>query len=95
MSVDGNLSRHGWVRTTGGIARDPELMDDPGHSASDGLLDFQCPRCGATVAERFYGPCRDCRSGLRAALGGEGRTVDVGVYEPKMNVTPNQVATKD
>ena len=32
---------------------------------------------------------------LRAAFRTEGRQVDVAEYEPKMNVTPNAVATKD
>lgn len=59
------------------------------------VLDFDCPRCGLPASGRFYGPCDDCRDALRGALGGEGRAVEVGVYEPKMNVTPNQVATKD
>jgi hypothetical protein len=59
-------------------------------------LSFTCPRCGASqVAAEFYGPCEQCRAGLRAALGGEGRTVEATVYEPKMNVTPNAVASKD
>jgi hypothetical protein len=26
---------------------------------------FTCPRCGAEVTDRFYGPCADCRSSLR------------------------------
>lgn len=54
-----------------------------------------CPRCGVSGPERFYGPCSACRAQLRATLGGEGRTVETAAYEPKMNVTPNQVATKD
>jgi hypothetical protein len=56
---------------------------------------FSCPRCGRDVSEHFYGPCAACCNELRANLAGEARTVDVGVYEPKMNVVPNQVATKD
>jgi hypothetical protein len=59
------------------------------------LLDFACPRCGSTTTARFYGPCDGCRTDLRASLGGEARDVEVAAYEPKMNVTPNQVATKD
>ena len=55
----------------------------------------ECPRCGALVEERFYGPCGGCREQLRAAFRTEGRAVDVAEYEPKMNVTPNAVATKD
>jgi hypothetical protein len=30
-----------------------------------------------------------------ATLGGDARQVEVAAYEPKMNVTPNAVATKD
>ena len=54
-----------------------------------------CPRCGRDVDERFYGPCATCRDDLRAAFVNEARIVDVAEYEPKMNVTPNAVATKD
>jgi NMD protein affecting ribosome stability and mRNA decay len=54
-----------------------------------------CPRCGTEVDERFYGPCGGCRAELRARLGGEAREVEVAAYEPKMNVVPNQIATKD
>lgn len=61
----------------------------------DELLDVTCPRCGAATRARFYGPCDQCRGELRAALAGEARDVEVAAYEPKMNVTPNQVATKD
>jgi hypothetical protein len=59
------------------------------------LLDFTCPRCGAAAQERFYGPCGECRSELRATVAGEQRTVDAPAYEPKLNVTPNAVALKD
>jgi NMD protein affecting ribosome stability and mRNA decay len=58
-------------------------------------LTFMCPRCGAPAAARFYGPCGDCRVDLRRAFAGEAREVEVAAYEPKMNVTPNAVATKD
>ena len=58
-------------------------------------LQFACPRCAAEVAEPFYGPCASCRSELVATLGGAAREVEVAAYEPKMNVTPNAVATKD
>ena len=58
-------------------------------------LSFDCPRCGAAVAdERYYGPCSSCRTELRR-VGGEAREVEVEAYEPKMNVVPNQIATKD
>ncbi|CAB4703849.1 MAG: hypothetical protein F2934_00025 [Actinobacteria bacterium] len=56
---------------------------------------FTCPRCSATVSGRFYGPCESCRAELRAKLGGEARQIELADYEPKMNVTPNAVATKD
>jgi hypothetical protein len=58
----------------------------------------RCPRCArelAPDAERFYGPCTECRAALRAAFLGEGREVEVAEYVPKMNVTPNAVALKD
>jgi hypothetical protein len=58
-------------------------------------LDFDCPRCGRPSSERFWGPCGACRTALRATQGGEARQVEAQAYEPKMNVTPNQVATKD
>ena len=58
-------------------------------------LDFACPRCHAAVAEAFYGPCEACRDQLRATMGSAARDVEVADYEPKMNVTPNAVATKD
>lgn len=70
-------------------AAPPTLPDLPDQ------LDFACPRCARPARERYYGPCAPCRSALRTALGGPGRRVEVGVYEPKMNVVPNQVATKD
>ncbi|HEY2429163.1 MAG TPA: hypothetical protein VGI06_09555 [Acidimicrobiales bacterium] len=56
---------------------------------------FGCPRCGAVVEERFWGPCARCRDDLAERLGREGRQVEAAAYEPKMNVVPNQVATKD
>jgi hypothetical protein len=59
------------------------------------LLEITCPRCGNAASARFYGPCDDCRRDLRASLGGEKRDVEVAAYEPKMNVVPNAVATKD
>ena len=54
-----------------------------------------CPRCGAGVTERFYGPCTGCRIELRVKYLSEGRVVEIAEYVPKMNVTPNAVATKD
>lgn len=56
---------------------------------------FECPRCQVEVDERFYGPCASCRASLRAAMGGEVRSVPRGAYEPAMHVTPNAVAQKE
>ena len=61
----------------------------------DEHLTFDCPRCGRPSAERFWGPCRDCRDALAATMAGEARTVEVGAFEPVMHVVPNQVATKE
>ena len=58
-------------------------------------LDFACPRCSMPTAATYYGPCESCREELVATLGGEQRDVEVEAYVPKMNVTPNAVATKD
>ncbi len=59
------------------------------------LLEFECPRCQTQAMARFYGPCSSCRDELRRTLGVESRDVEAVAYEPKMNVTPNAVATKD
>ncbi len=56
---------------------------------------FTCPRCEKTVSARFYGPCDACRTDMRANIRGEARIVHVAEYVPKMNVTPNAVASKD
>lgn len=69
---------------------EPTRLDPP-----TDLVDVTCPRCGVTASERFYGPCATCRDALRATLGGVQRDVAAAAYEPKMNVTPNAVATKD
>lgn len=58
-------------------------------------LDVICPRCDSAVVQRFAGPCERCREELRATQGNTGRDVVAAEYEPKMNVTPNAVATKD
>jgi acyl-coenzyme A thioesterase PaaI-like protein len=58
-------------------------------------VNVTCPRCHQQVDVRFYGPCDQCRATLRAQFRQEGRIVEVAEYEPKMNVTPNAVATKD
>lgn len=59
------------------------------------VLDFTCPRCQLPAAEEFYGPCETCRTQLVEAYQGRARDVATEAYEPKMNVVPNQVATKD
>lgn len=56
---------------------------------------FDCPRCAQPADGRFYGPCDTCREQLRATMLTERRDVEVAAYEPKMNVVPNQVATKE
>jgi hypothetical protein len=70
-----------------------------GGMANQGTLDevtpFDCPRCGAGVTERFYGPCETCRIDLRATVTAAARVTATEAYEPKMNVTPNAVALKD
>jgi hypothetical protein len=58
-------------------------------------IEFECPRCSSPARAAFYGPCESCREELRATQGTEGREVEVAAYEPKMNVVPNQIATKD
>lgn len=54
-----------------------------------------CPRCQREVTEPFYGPCTGCRAELRATYAAEAREIATADYVPKMNVTPNAVATKD
>ena len=58
-------------------------------------LDFTCPRCELPASARFYGPCDECRDSMRATLGNDAREIVAEVYEPKMNVVPNAVATKE
>lgn len=70
-------------------------MTDTTAATADALLDFTCPRCDLPASEAFYGPCTSCREQLRSTLGGDAKDVEVAAYEPKMNVVPNQVATKD
>jgi hypothetical protein len=60
------------------------------------LSEFECPRCHRGVAERFYGPCQPCRDELRSTLGHEPTGAPgLSRFEPKMNVVPNHVATKE
>ena len=58
-------------------------------------VEITCPRCHSPATERFYGPCTACRDLLRASFEGLAREVTAEGYAPKMNVVPNQVATKD
>jgi hypothetical protein len=69
--------------------------DIPDDDRDGGELAFPCPRCRHETTARFYGPCHDCRMQLRQQLSGEATELEVAEYEPKMNVTPNAVATKD
>jgi hypothetical protein len=58
-------------------------------------LSFSCPRCSSAVHERFYGPCESCRGELGSNVSTVAHATELGRYVPKMNVVPNQVATKD
>jgi hypothetical protein len=57
-------------------------------------IEQDCIRCGRREAMRFAGLCTTCREALHQLFAGEGRTIEVAAYEPKMNVTPNAVALK-
>jgi hypothetical protein len=59
------------------------------------MLTFTCPRCGTPAADEYYGPCASCRDELRSRFAGVARVVEAPEYEPKLNVTPNAVASKD
>ena len=65
------------------------------HDDDDAPLEFTCPRCRLEVTEAYYGPCTSCRTTLRVTQAGEQRDVEAAAYEPKMNVTPNAVASKE
>lgn len=43
----------------------------------------------------FYGPCSVCVGELRSKIGLDRKEVGIADYEPKMNVTPNAVASKE
>ena len=61
-------------------------------------MTLACPRCGVGDGQaRFYGPCEACRDELRAKFAGQAPSTaaEREAYEPKANVTPNFVATKD
>ena len=58
-------------------------------------MQFFCPRCKSDVDQDFYSPCEDvCVPELRSQVRGEARRVASEDFEPKVNVTPNSVATK-
>lgn len=78
-------------QTTG--SRDPGYV--PLTEPVPDTLDFTCPRCSQQRTEPWYGPCTTCRSELRTLIHGEAHEVVAQDYVPKMNVTPNAVATKD
>ena len=59
------------------------------------VADERCPRCDGVLDGELYGPCPACIAELRVNQRQEARAVEAEVYEPKMNVTPNAVATKD
>ena len=56
-----------------------------------------CPRCDNDLLDRdFYGVCETCATALRQKFDGSPRgDVTSAEYEPKMNVTPNAVASKE
>jgi hypothetical protein len=58
-------------------------------------LEFVCPRCQQSTMAEFYGPCNTCVGELRAGQALERQAVVAADYIPKMNVTPNAVATKE
>lgn len=55
----------------------------------------ECMRCRTPVELRFYGMCPACTAELDDRFAPVRRDVDVAAYEPKVNVTPNAVATKE
>ena len=58
-------------------------------------LPFRCPRCRQDASEEHYGPCASCRSELRTTQRLDAKAGVVADYVPKMNVTPNAVASKE
>lgn len=81
------------VVRTAETARLIELHRAGGGEWHDLAMEFDCPRCGTAGELELYGPCDTCRSELRARYAGEARPdVVADAYEPKMNVTPNNVA---
>jgi hypothetical protein len=59
---------------------------------------IECPRCHQQVSVRFFGPCDACRQELIAKFATDQSSsgpLEREQFEPKMNVTPNFIATKD
>ncbi len=55
-----------------------------------------CPRCKDQLDAEYYGICASCATNLRAVYAGEARDdVEAAAYEPKMNVVPNAIASKE
>jgi hypothetical protein len=84
-----------WDVTVGDVTVGDVMGVAPGGAGEGELLAFGCPRCDAEVRAAYYGPCEACRKALRATVAADARHVEAAAYEPKMNVTPNAVATKD
>lgn len=61
------------------------------------LGSLTCPRCDRGLDDQeFYGVCGHCAGELRGLYDGAARDdVASAEYEPKMNVTPNAVASKE
>lgn len=78
-----------------------------GSSPRLSTMEFDCPRCKSRTEQEYYAPCEEvCIPELRAQQHWpkpddwkpKADWVKPGEhvpYEPKMNVTPNSVATKD
>ena len=62
---------------------------------SDEPTAYEGPGCGRMTSEEYYGPCTECRTTLRMTITKDAEQVADVEYVPKMNVTPNAVATKD
>ena len=62
---------------------------------SDTSTRLPCPRCGGPADTEYYGPCTACVAQLKADMHREKADVEAAEYEPKMNVTPNAVASKE
>lgn len=74
-----------------------ETMDESADPAQAASIPGECPRCGESrTDEPFYGVCSACSTQLRSIYDGLPRAdVAAAEYEPKMNVTPNAVASKE